>query len=534
MIKIKTDYFAIHFFLLAVIGIAALCCPGCGQDGGSAPDSRREITLAGYRDLAPGANFFYPASLVCRTWESLVGLEDATFAPRPELAESWEMSPDGKAWTFRLRQGVVFHDGTPFDADAVVANFRRYEKAPGKTRFYRFRMERYYPGYTGIRKQGTHAVTIFFDEPAPGLPHYMAGWGSPMFSPACFDPAGGAFVKPPSGTGPFVMGDHEPDRYVVLRRFDQYWGEKALSPVIRIRVIPDVHTRFSALKSGEIQGVIDLGGMTPALAKELAGDPEFKVSLEKNSILHFIALNGERFPFNTPDMRRALSMAIDRETVSEAFFRGYFPPAAGILSHASPFFKPGSAPHRPEAAKALAKGILKGRRAAVELVLPSKLFNYPYREIAQYLQSVMADLGLDVTIRQVESGGFSDLILAGDYHLYIRRQGLPHADPAGIFEDYMRLEGRRGMGRATQNRRFHYNYRNPKAVALLDKVPATLEPAKRRVLFNRLQDLASATLPVIPLAHEASLVVHAAGLTGYGAKIYGATLTTAVKRTQGK
>lgn len=395
--------------------------------------------------------------------------------------------------------------------------------------FYRFRMDRYYPGFTGIKKLDRHTVVISFDIPMPGLPYHMAGWGSPMFSPACFDRQSGAFTQTPMGTGPFMIDRHEPDQYVLLRRFDDYWGQKALPSTIRIRVIPDVHTRYSALKAGEIQGVIDLGGMTPVLAKDLESNPNFELSLEKNSILHFIALNGQRFPFDDSRMRKALSLAINKETISREFFSGYFPPAASILSHASPFFKPIQAVHAPDEAKALAKAVLNGKMAPVDLLLPSKLFNYPYKAIAQYLQAILADLGLDITIRQVETGGFNDVILAGDYHIYIRRQGLPHADPTGIFEDYMRLEGKFGMHQTTQNKRFHYHYNNPEAAKLLDRLRTTLDMKQRKRIFYRLQDLAADTLPVIPLVHEQTIVVHARDLKGYTAKVYGATLATTQK-----
>lgn len=525
-------------FRFSILGVVLLCLffGGCSQDkDGEAVQNKKKankekiITLAGYRDLAPGPRFFFPTSLICRTWESLVGVQSDLFSPKPELSVSWEKSDDARKWTFHLRKGVQFQDGTLFNADAVLANFKRYEKAPGKNKFYRFRMDRYYPGFSHIEKVDDYTVTIFFSDPLPGLHYFMAGWGSPIFSPACFDQNSGEFTSQPMGTGPFVVEKHEPDQYVVLKRFEQYWDVKTETSLVRIQVIPDVHTRYSAMKAGEIQGIIDLGGMMPILAKELEEDPKFNLSLEKNSILHFVAVNGERFPFNDERMRRAFSLNIDRDLISKEFFSGYFPPAASILSHASPFFKSVQTVYEPEQAKVLAQEVLKGKRAKLELLLPSKLFNYPYKEIAQYLQAIMVDLGLDITIRQVEAGGMSETLLAGEYNLYIRRQGLPHADPTGIFEDYMRFEGKQGMHQATQNKRFHYNYENPKATALLESLHQTIDMDKRGVIFNQLQDLAATTFPIIPLVNEQTIVVNSHDLQGYEAKVYGATLVTAKK-----
>lgn len=519
----KKHLFTLSLIVLFMAGIGYLFL---GHPPAPKPGQPCEIVIAGYRDLAPGPKFFFPTSLVCRTWESLVGLENKRYAPRPELAESWKMSNDGKQWTFHLRKGVVFQDGCPFDADAVIANFRRYEKSPGKTRFYRFRMNRFYPGYAGIKKKDDHTVVLYFNTPIPTLPLYMAGWGSPMFSPGCFDPDTGVFTTAPAGTGPFVQVEHKTEQYLILQRFEDYWGKKALTPVIRIRVIPDVHTRFSALRAGEIQGVIDLGGMSPVLARTLEKDSRFEVSLEKNGILHFLALNGERFPFNDPRMKMAVNLAIDKELLSREFFYGYCPPASGILSHAALFYKEQQTLYQPQRAKDLARQVTKGKTVTADLVLPSKS-NYPYREMAQYLQAIMADIGVTVNIRQVETGGINNLILDGNYHMYIRCQGLPHADPVGIFEDYMQLSSSRGMHRTTQNKRFHYNYDNPGATALLDKIANTLDIQEKKTLIENLQELSSATLPVIPLVYGTTIVVHTKGLKGYGAKVYGATLTTA-------
>lgn len=490
-----------------------------------------KIILGGHRDPAPGPRFFYPTSLICQTWESLVGIEKTLFAPGPELAESWKMSPDGHQWVFKLRKGVFFQDGHPFDADAVLANFKRYAKSPGKTRFYRFRMNRFYPGFLSIKKRDAHTVVLNFDHPAPTLPYYMAGWGSPMFSPSCFDSQTGEFTGPPSGTGPFKVDHHVPDQYVMLNRSETYWGKPALAPKILIKVIPDVHTRYSALVTGEIMGTIDLGGITPGLARVFEKKPGFDISLAKNSILHLLALNGERFPFNDLRMKQAVNMVIDKKMISRELFYGYFPPAAGILSHASAFYTPQKFSFDPEKAKILAQKVTRGKIVLADLILPSKLFNYPYKEIAQYLQATLATLGIQLTIRQVESGGFNDLILAGDFHMYLRRQGLPHGDAMGIFEDYMRLEGAQGMNLFTQNKRFHYNYNNPEAVALLDKAAVTLDLEKRRTLYARLQELSATTLPVIPLVHETSIGVCNTDLKGYKAIVYGGTLATAHRQT---
>ena len=102
----------------------------------------------------------------------------------------------------------------------------------------------------------------------------MVNFGSAMYSPSCLD-ENGDFNGVCIGTGPFRIAENVPDQYVLLERFEDYWGEPARAETIRVRVIPDADTRFSALKAGEIQGVIDLNAIPTSLAVELEGDDRF-------------------------------------------------------------------------------------------------------------------------------------------------------------------------------------------------------------------------------------------------------------------
>jgi peptide/nickel transport system substrate-binding protein len=504
-------------FLLCLLPSLALVAVAASRDA--------EIVIAAPRDITPGRTFFHPTSVICYTWEPLVGVDDG-WNPAPVLATSWTMSADGKAWVFQLRRGVKFHDGTAFNADAVLANFDRYRKTPGKNRFYTFRMNRYYPFFESIEKVDDFAVRLRFSKPMATLPYYMANWGSAMHSPRSFNEKG-EFITRPASTGPFKVIEHKMDQYAVLESFGDYWGPKAKAKRVRIKVIPDVNTRFSALRSEEIQSVMDLGAITPTLAKELLKDERFALSKSRNSILHFLGVNGTRFPFSDGRMRRALSLIIDRRMLAEAFFHGYFEPTINILNYASPFYKQMAISHDPELARRLAAEVLAGKSATVEILLSSGPQNYPYKEISVYLQSVMAELGITATIRMVEKGAFRPTLKNGAYDVYVRRQGLPNGEALGIFNDYMRLEGTQGMNPSTQNKTYHYGYSNAAVEQMLDKAQATLELAERKRIYHELQEIAAQELPVIPLLNERTLVVYNKAISGFEAMIYGATLPNA-------
>ena len=123
-----------------------------------------------------------------------------------------------------------------------------------------------------------------FPQPPPTQLYTMVNCGSAIYSPNCFD-ENGDFNGICIGTGPFKITENKLDEYVLLERFDDYWGEAAKAKTIRVRVIPDADTRFSALKSGEIMGVIDLNAIPTSLAVELEGDDHFALTTTQSHMV---------------------------------------------------------------------------------------------------------------------------------------------------------------------------------------------------------------------------------------------------------
>ncbi|MGL5513127.1 MAG: ABC transporter substrate-binding protein, partial [Sporomusa sp.] len=277
--------------LLKAVCILLLCglgvfFAGCSSRQEQTPDPDREIVLAAARDLTPGSKDPYYTSMILMVWEPLVGVgEDGR--PAPKLAKEWEHSGDYKTWTFKLAEGVTFHDGTPFNAMAVVKNFERYRViSPRTSTFYLFDINKIYPQLHRVEALDEYTVRLTFGLPFPNLPYSMTNFSSPMFSPACFDPVTGDFGGTVAGTGPFKLTGHAARQYTLLERNESYYGSKAMAKTIRIRNIPVSETRYSALKAGEIMGVLDIGSLTPALTSELIKDKQFAVATRRSTITH--------------------------------------------------------------------------------------------------------------------------------------------------------------------------------------------------------------------------------------------------------
>ncbi|SDF31948.1 ABC transporter substrate-binding protein [Sporomusa acidovorans] len=495
-----------HFYInvvctLALLGLAVVLT-GCSGNTEQPPGPDKEIVLAAARDLTPGSKDPYYTSLILEVWEPLVGTgEDGR--PAPRLAKSWEHSGDYREWVLQLAAEVRFHDGTPFDAAAVVKNFERYRViSPRVSTFYTFDINKIYPDLQQVEAVDEHTVRLTFSRPFPTLIYSMTNFGSAMFSPACFDSRTGDFITVAAGTGPFKIAGHVPKQYTLLARNDEYYGSKANAKTIRIKNIPGAETRYSALKTEEIMGVLDIGSLPPALTSELIKDGRFAVTTQKSSITHYLFCNGEKTPFNDPRMRKAVSLMVNRKILVRNFFHGYAIPTGNFLNSASPFSKEIRPERNPGQAKALAGDVLQGQTADITLLVPQYgIDRYPYKEIAEFLQAELKELGLHAGIVILEWAAIQDARATGRFDIILGTQGLPNFEPAILFKNYMKATG-------SANVQYRLGYQNQEAEQLLAQLDTASETADRATIYNRLQDIAAASPPCIPLFEDMNLAVY--------------------------
>ena len=279
-----------------------------GSETPAAVDQTREIVFAASRDQCPGEQDAYYASMSLGVWEPLI-TKDESGKPAPALATEWERNEDSTVWTFHLREGVTFSNGTPFNADSVLANFDRMKKGPFESSFYGMNIDTIYPGLVSYEKTDDYTVVLTLSEGQPLLDYTMVNYGSAIFEPSCFA-EDGTFAGFPIGTGPYVVTENVLGQYCVIERNDNYWGTPGIAKTFRFKVIPDAETRYTALRAGEVQGLCDLGAISPSQAAEIDGDPAYNVSVGDSGITHFLNVNGGAFPFNDVRMREGLSLLL--------------------------------------------------------------------------------------------------------------------------------------------------------------------------------------------------------------------------------
>ena len=477
-----------------------------------------QIVLAAPRDIAPGVKDPYYISSIAMVWEPLIDV-DKNGQIEGRLSTAWESSADFKVWTFKLRQGVYFHDETPFNADAVLANIERW-KAMGRrnSTFYAFDINSIYPNLIEVKKIDDYTVQFLFEKSMPMLVERMIRFGSPIFSPKCFNKITGDFTGIAQGTGPFKILENNTGNSVILIKNEKYYGEKSKSKKIIIRNIPNASTRYSALKAEEIYGVVDIGAMPPSLTKALLQDNRFAITLNKNSINQQILINQSKWPLSDKRFIQALNLIINREVVVENYFNGQAQPNNNLLNNISPYYIARPLYYDAVKAKKLSKEVVGDLVIPMEFLIPEYgLSRYSYKEIAEYLQSVFSDINIELHIQILDGAAYKKLLTQGAYDFSIGTQGLPDYRPESILEPYMASDGR-------VNQLYHLNYKNDRANQLFNQLKNSLDLNQRNSIYQELQMIATEDPPVLTLANDYSALIYNKKLCGYEATTYGITL----------
>ena len=321
----------------------------------------------------------------------------------PGLATSWDISPDGLTYTFKLREGVTFHDGSKFDAAAVKFNFERFwdESSPN---FYK-KAKAFVVAYTKWIKsvEVVNPMTVRVTLTAPNyqwLRQGLQSYGQPlMVSPAAVAKFGNdGLALHPIGTGPFRFVQRDQGVKTVIERNPDYWGTKAKLDRVIFRPLQDPATRINALENGEIQI------MTTPPWDDIQRLVDAGFVLTKNSnvpYINFLHLNFKFKPMQDVRVRRAINMAIDREGIAKEVYHGTGRPEYGMLSPGTEVYDPSfiSYKYDPEGAKKLLAeaGYPDGFKMVFELA------QYGTGELVEsWIQRDLKKVGIDVELRKYE------------------------------------------------------------------------------------------------------------------------------------
>jgi ABC-type transport system substrate-binding protein len=366
-------------------------------------------------DSASGAFTGYPAgyeAALC-IYDRLLDF-DADMKIVPQLATSYEMSPDLKSMTLKLRQGVVFHDGTPCDAAAVKFSIERMmDKKRNTTN------RPLWDPLVALETPDESTIVLRTADPFAALPNSLAHGSGAIVSPANVAKHGETgVVQNPVGAGPYMVESFKPGQELVLKAFDKYWGGKQGAERLVFRSIPEAATRISALRTGAVD-VID--AVPVQLVQSISQDPNVQV-LRKPGLRPFgIAFNFVKEPLQDHRLRQALNLAVPVDAIAQRVFFGFAkapdsPLAFDTAGHKSV----GKAAYDQARAKALlteagyqpgAGGVLAkdGRPLALTLIVSDGLFPGDIA-VSEIVVASLKQVGVDVAIQKIERGAYFDVL----------------------------------------------------------------------------------------------------------------------------
>ncbi|WP_347488895.1 ABC transporter substrate-binding protein [Desulfoscipio sp. XC116] len=463
---------------------------GCGN-GDQGQTDGRELVIGIGRDFYNGAessSFVHGSTCV---WESLTYL-DENLEPMPQLAERLVPDATASVWTVYLRQGVKFHDGTPLDADAVVKSIERLKEHVELDE---------YGTFTNLEKVepvGEREIKCTFNKPEPAFPAKAAYHGCPIFSPQSFDDNGK--ITFPYGTGPFKFAEYKNGEALVVTRNDEYWGGKPKLDKVTFKIIPDPSTRLAALQAGEIQAVVDVGGILPEHVPVIEGDGKLNLFSCPVTTTHYLLFNNQKPPFNDERLRQAVSLSLDRGQLVKEVLNGYGEPADTIFTSQAKTWVVGNLwiTDKNKARELAAQVGLNSQRQVVFVVNSALANRWPYKPIAEILQSDLRALGFEVKLKMLETGAWKEVVEKGEYDLTLTPYTLMTGDPDFFFNGWVHSKGQMNMQRGI-------GYSSLDADTLVEAAAVERESAKRQQYYSDLQRLVARDMPLCPVYHDVCL-----------------------------
>ncbi len=423
---------------------------------------------------------------------------DLNFIPR--LATAWEWSDDGLSLTLTLRDDVVFHDGTPFDATAVQANFNRSLTMPESGR----RTDLGALESVDVLDDVTARLNLA--QPFAPMLAQLSDRAGIMISPAVAEERGADFGLAPVCAGPFRFVERVAQDRIVVERFEAYWDADSIHlDGIIFRIQPDATVRLSNLRAG------DLDLMERAAPTDLSiieGDARVAHAAATELGYQGITLNLDNSPSEQNDLarsplvREAFELSIDRAALNQVAFDGLYTPGHMFLPPNSPFFPPD--------AEMPGRDVDRARELLAEAGIPNPRFTLLVPNdterlaISEIIQAMAADAGFEVRLEVVEFATSLQRSSAGEFDAYLLGWS-GRIDPDGNIYQFAACDG-------PQN---DSGYCNPDADEALNAGRTTIEPEARIAHYQRAFDIFEENRPRIYLYHRTWIFAHTADLSGF-------------------
>jgi peptide/nickel transport system substrate-binding protein len=415
----KSGRIAVPALLFGVVGLIAAACGGSGSSSAGPSAAARAVSRSHTLNLAFGADMQVPDpdifyeiegnAVVTSVYEGLVRYANGTTQIVPGLASSWTVSADGKTYTFHLRSGVTFHDGTPVDAAAAAFSFARRTGVNSA------------PAYmladvVSTSTPDSLTFVVQLDQPVSAFMDYLAApYGPKMVSPTAVKAHEvGATASSPqgdwgqewlkthdAGTGPYQISQFVPGSHYLLSAYSGYWGTKAYYTAVNINIVPDVSVQQAELQNGQLSMI--LHGLPVNAVDSLKGNKDFEVQEFPAQLKSMLYVNPTLGIFTSQAVRSALRQAINKAAIVAAVYGNKL---GTVSTQAYPVdeFPAGTAMDNPTYDPSALTNALKTAAGSKSIDLAYSTDDPTNQRVAEFVQSELDAVGLSVTVHGVPIG----------------------------------------------------------------------------------------------------------------------------------
>lgn len=528
---------------VGVAGVSMLGVAGCGGGetiGGQQGGDGDEVVFTWGRGadtvgLDP-INVTDGESLIVtrQIFDGLLDFEPGTTNVVPSLAnELPEPSDGGRVYTFTLREGVSFHDGEPFNAEAVKFNFDRWRNTDNEYHVGGGRQSSDFAYYTSQfggfddesvieSVEAVDEYTVRFNLTNPQGPFLRNLAMSPfaIASPAALRENAEGFWENPVGTGPFTFGSWEKGSEVRVISNGDWWGmelgeaEGGSGPFVDRVVfssIPDNAARVAALAGGQITAA---DGLTPDDVPTVEEDQDLQVITRPPLNIGYLAFNTEKEPFNDVNVRRAITRAINMDEIVQSFFGDTAEVASNAMPPTVPFFREETEPYPydPDEARSLLEeaGMPDGFSAELWYMPIPRPYMPNGRGVAQAMQRNLEEVGIQVELVTREWGTYLEETGRGEHDMCILGWTGDNGDPDNFLNVLLSSKGA-----TEENAQNVAYYQNPELDQLLDDAAATIDEDERRELYYQAQEIIYDDAPWAPIEYAQPPIGFQANVSGY-------------------
>ena len=419
-------------------------------------------------------------------FDTLVSYKPGSTEVAPGLASSWEVTPDGLTYTFHLRQGVKFQDGTPFNAHEYVQTLDRQLKKDDPNSVYNTGPVEGYEDFTfgSVASYGAlddNTVQFKMKEPnAPFLNSLAMVWNGVVSYPAAAK-YGKDFRSNPVGTGPFIFKEWKARDQITLDANPEYWKDKPKLDHIVFKEYPDPQAALLALKGGETQ---IMGDVATQVIPGIRSDKNLVMLTQPGLTVSGMAMPNDVAPFTDKRVRQALNYAVDKNAINKALYGGLAVPMNSPIPAAQWGHDPSLKGYAYDPAKAkqllAAAGVKPGLKVELLAYSTPRGYNPAGPDLAVALQSYFKKIGIEADVRKLDMGAFLSTVRSGKYPgLFLTGWSGDNGDPDNFVGA---LWGSYGM---PVNDTSHY--KNPEVDSMLKQAAATVGHDQRVAMYKKIQ-----------------------------------------------